>query len=429
MIFKIEKRRRRKAGKVVEDRIYSLRYRLGDMPGDKWVSLKTSDKVVAHSKAEAFRKQKERELAGMELPPLQISARKAPIGELIADYVGELTLQRRDGRYVKGTKAKLERLAGEARWRTLADVTSDSFLAWRRDQSNLTAKTLNEYRGAALAFLKWLVAQDRLEANPLARIGKIDGRNDPKRERKAYGEEELHRLVAVSGQRAIIYKTAFYTGLRRNELQELQWSDIRQGTNGAFLQLRTSATKNGRADQLPLKANLAAELLSLRPKDSEGTDKVFAALPRMPRFYKDLELAGIPKVDAHGQVADFHSLRKTFSTSLALSGSLPRVTQGLMRHSDPKLTAGAYTDQHLRPFLEAVEKLPWLGELSHEYAQIGAQISDVEGRSVSQTDAKPGAGKGAKPVANKRVSRTLSQPVKRGQMVRAAGFEPATPSV
>ena len=429
MIFNVEKRKKRKGAKILESRSYYLRYRLGEMPADKWVSLKTSDKVVANAKAERFRSQKELELAGLALPPLQITARKAPIWELLAEYIAEMTSQRRDGRYVKGTKAQLERLTGEARWRTLGDVTSDSFLSWRRANATLSAKTLNEYRGSALKFLDWLVGQERLAANPLGKVGKIDGRNDIKRERRAYTLEELGRLFAVSEDRAIVYKTAFYTGLRKDELRELQWGDIRKSAEGVFLQLRASTTKNGKADRLPLPAKLAGELEELRPASCTASDRVFATVPRMPRFYKDLKLAGIPRVDDHGRVSDFHAFRKSLSTALLMGGTVPRVAQELMRHSDLKLTTGTYTDARALPLQAAVESLPWFGDLRPGYTQIGAQISDSVGRSVSQADAKQGAGKGVKPVGNKRVSRALSHPVKRGQMVRAAGFEPATPSV
>ena len=429
MIFNVEKRKKRKGAKILESRSYYLRYRLGEMPADKWVSLKTSDKVVANAKAEKFRIQKELELAGLALPPLQITARKAPRRELLADYIAEMTSQRRDGRYVKGTMAQLERLTGETRWRTLADVTSDSFLSWRRANATLSAKTLNEYRGSALKFLDWLVGQERLAANPLGKVGKIDGRNDIKRERRAYTLEELGRLFAVSEDRAIVYKTAFYTGLRKDELRELQWGDIRKSADGVFLQLRASTTKNGKADRLPLPAKLAGELEDLRPASCSAADKVFATVPRMPRFYKDLKLAGIPRVDEHGRVSDFHAFRKSLSTALLMGGTVPRVAQELMRHSDLKLTTGTYTDARALPLQTAVESLPWLGDLRPGYTQISAQISDFEGRSMSQADTKPGAGRLVKPVGNKRVSRSLSHPVERLKMVRAAGFEPAKGNV
>ena len=40
MFFSIEKRRFRRDGKVEETRSYYLRYRIGDMPVEKWVSAR-----------------------------------------------------------------------------------------------------------------------------------------------------------------------------------------------------------------------------------------------------------------------------------------------------------------------------------------------------------------------------------------------------
>jgi integrase len=39
----------------------------------------------------------------------------------------------------------------------------------------------------------------------------------------------------------------------------------------------------------------------------------------------------------------FHILRHTFCTALHCSGASEREAQELMRHSDPRLTAGTYT--------------------------------------------------------------------------------------
>ena len=52
----------------------------------------------------------------------------------------------------------------------------------------------------------------------------------------------------------------------------------------------------------------------------------------------DLKAAGIDYVDESGKVADFHSLRHTFITSLANAGIHPSVAQALARHSTITLT-------------------------------------------------------------------------------------------
>ncbi len=65
MIFSIEKRRFRRGGKLEETRSYYLRYRIGDMPVDKWKSLGVTDKQVADKKAHEFIQERERETAGI----------------------------------------------------------------------------------------------------------------------------------------------------------------------------------------------------------------------------------------------------------------------------------------------------------------------------------------------------------------------------
>jgi len=78
----------------------------------------------------------------------------------------------------------------------------------------------------------------------------------------------------------------------------------------------------------------------------------------MPRFYGDLEAAGIPRVDERGHVAVFHSLRYTFAIWLRETGANPRVIQELMRHGDLQQTTRRYTDKAGLAMNDAVGKLP-----------------------------------------------------------------------
>jgi len=58
---------------------------------------------------------------------------------------------------------------------------------------------------------------------------------------------------------------------------------------------------------------------------------------------KDLKAAGIEYRDAAGRDIDFHSLRMTFCSNLALAGVHPTVAQQLARHTDIKITMKYYT--------------------------------------------------------------------------------------
>ena len=110
-----------------------------------------------------------------------------------------------------------------------------------------------------------------------------------------------------------------------------------------FVKARAATTKNGKETVLPLVPGLAAVMRLAHPLSCEPKGRVFAALPRMERVSPDFAKAGIPRIDASGRHADFHSLRHTFCTRLAVKGISLQVAMVLTRHSDPKLTTKVYT--------------------------------------------------------------------------------------
>jgi integrase len=63
-------------------------------------------------------------------------------------------------------------------------------------------------------------------------------------------------------------------------------------------------------------------------------------------------------VNALGRRVDFHSLRYTFITSLALAGVHPAKAQRLVRHSDINLTMGVYTSLNVDDLRDAVSSIP-----------------------------------------------------------------------
>jgi hypothetical protein len=72
----------------------------------------------------------------------------------------------------------------------------------------------------------------------------------------------------------------------------------------------------------------------------------------------DLKAAGIPYVDASGRVADFHALRHSYITALAMSTAPVKVVQSLARHSTPTLTLGLYAHVQLFDQTAALDALP-----------------------------------------------------------------------
>jgi len=81
---------------------------------------------------------------------------------------------------------------------------------------------------------------------------------------------------------------------------------------------------------------------------------------------EDLEKAGVEYLDEQSRYADFHSLRHTFISNLAMSGVHPKIAQSLARHSDINLTMNRYTHVLLETQSDALEGLPELASMKIE---------------------------------------------------------------
>lgn len=158
---------------------------------------------------------------------------------------------------------------------------------------------------------------------------------------------------------------AFFARLRRLEVKALKWGDIHFDTLPAKIRLRARTTKAKRADSVPLHAQLDAELRAFRPDDAEASQAVVCTVPSMKAFRADLKLAGIEDVDAEGHCADLNSVGRTFIAAMAAHGVNQRAAQAIARHTDPRLTASAYTDE-LLPLAAEIAKVPAIPDLSIE---------------------------------------------------------------
>jgi hypothetical protein len=107
----------------------------------------------------------------------------------------------------------------------------------------------------------------------------------------------------------------------------------------------------------------------------------------------DLKAAGVPFQDEAGRVLDFHALRHTCGTWLAVAGVYPKVIQRIMRHSTITLTMDRYTHAFKSDEVEAVAKFPDLPEAG---CVAGAGTDGAIPPGSDTCSAKRGSERGAK---------------------------------
>ncbi len=311
----------------------------------------------------------------------------------------------------------LTRVAKDCRFLKLGDLDRDAFGRWlvSMARDDMGARTRNLHRASLVAFCNWCVQTDRLMDNPFAKVKKADEAADCRRKRRALTEEELKRLLdatrrrplldamtvrhgprkgravakirpeaqehfeALGHERALIYKTAVLTGMRKRELTRLTVGKLNLDGKVAFAKLDAADEKSREGSQIVIRDDLVADLREwleyklgvLRAEARRVGESIPVRLPvethvfRVPRdlvkiMDRDLRLAGIPKHDELGRTVDVHALRHTFGTHLSMGGVAPRTAQAAMRHSSIDLTMNTYTDTRLLDMGEAMEALPEL---------------------------------------------------------------------
>src|SRR5947207_10223120 len=148
---------------------YRGRFRLTPLEIFKEVPLHTTDRRIAQKRLREIVQELQDERAGFIRPKKQREAVQRAVSEHIEAFIAERYAVGRDEKYVRELKKKLAALASECRWKFIADITPESFCAWRRRQTKST-KSLNEYLSAIGGWLNWL--KPAVGPNPLRFVGR-----------------------------------------------------------------------------------------------------------------------------------------------------------------------------------------------------------------------------------------------------------------
>ena len=335
------------------------------------------DRRATEEKSRQHQARIDRGEVGLVDPYAEHKAR--PVAGHIADYVTELVGKGRDDVYCDNSRRFLERIVKECGWNRLSDITPDSIVNWRNSLER-SAKTKNAYLTAARVFCNWIVQHGRMAQNPLVHVVGVEERGHETRQRRALSDDEIIRLLNVSGEYRIVYLAALTTGLRRGELAALTWGDVHLDAARPFINVRASISKNHKTATMFLRGDVADGLRAMAGADM---DHPVFHMPGRKRFKNHLKGAGISAKDKSGRVVDFHALRHTFITGLSKAGVSPRVAMELARHSQIDLTMRVYTDAGMLGTADAVNALPtWTASEEQEKRAIATGTDDALARGT-----------------------------------------------
>jgi integrase len=222
-------------------------------------------------------------------------------------------------RYLRGHAAPLHKLPlDEIDRRKVATLLGQI-------ETNSGPVSRNNARSALSSFFSWCVAEGLLELNPVT--GTAKAIQNGSRER-VLTLEELRQLwqtlPQINAGFADIIRLLLLTGLRRNEVGLLVWSEI--DFKRGMIVLGPERTKNRKTFELPLSTQALA-ILERQPRRNVS-DFVFS-----DKGYQDWDRAK-QRLDRKLQIAEWHlhDLRRTCATQLGELGVLPHYVEAILNH-------------------------------------------------------------------------------------------------
>lgn len=213
--------------------------------------------------------------------------------------------------------------------RTLGDIKQGPFDAEKaRLAKYLAPNTVNRRVDALRGICTWAVRRGYLPGAPF-RSRSLD--KTPRKERGSFALDELRLLFRDAPWKwSLVYRTAYFCRLRRNELASLKvrsvlWSE-------GLIDLAAKDAKDKRRAFVPIPQGLLNDLWALafgRPEDAPLLE--FSKRKAALRLHQHMERLGIP-LEREGKRRDFHSLGASTATSMDRHGVGPALASKAMRH-------------------------------------------------------------------------------------------------
>jgi integrase len=277
----------------------------------------------------------------------------------------------------------------------VSQVSEPGVLAYRerRLAEGLSPRTVNAEVGALSTMLTW--GADRkvrlIGSNPIRGLKPLP--HDRPKEGRPLTDDEVPKLLEASPPywRDIWY-AFLVTGMRKSELAGLQFTPEFLDWDNREVIVPAWLAKNGVRRRIPMDEGLYAILRRLeaerearRPGKGRGRvsaaqvqarfsrDHVFVTKENTPLDHKGnlwralmrcLGKAGIER-ETYGpdgrllEHVDLHSLRRTFATSLIVSGADPKTVQELLGHKTLAMTMRVYAKVRAQTKRQALGRLPY----------------------------------------------------------------------
>jgi integrase len=280
------------------------------------------------------------------------------VSKALEDY--ERSLQRRKIVNIKAVMSTLRRGLAPFATREIDTLTRKDLLTKIEALENAGKPgAATDLRSHARAWLEWAVSGGFVQFNVLAgwrrarssRAERLDGKGKG----KALSDPEIValwngvRVIGVIGAFGGMVRLGLLTGMRRNELAGLRWTDVRDDR----IVLAAHATKTGAQHEIPLTV-LMRNVLAAQPRTT--SDRIFPSwrTGAQMRGWTELVAAANRK---SGVAFKLHDLRRTTRTLMSRLGVSREVAELAIGHARTGLVAIYNKDEAWQARTDAFERV------------------------------------------------------------------------
>jgi integrase len=330
-------------------------------------------------------------------------------GQTLEDYITEYEdpsahpkVKKADSTQVSMQANRLRRICTGCGFKGWMDVVlhADKVDSWLREQEDFTANTRGCYIKVFRWFCAWMIEKGYADSMPkgLTKSREVDVQPYAAMEESEYlllleTTAKAGESYGLSGPaRAILYRLAFDTGLRRGELAALRVRDVNikqrtvtvagidckdsikavqtitEGTAAILKDYIKGKTPDVRLfDRKTLRRRSSKTLDTAALSDTKTADmlrddldaarKAWIDDAKEPDLRQEREQSEFLQAEGERGKIVFHSLRHTCASSLAAKGVHPSVAQSILRHKDVNLTMSRYTHVLHESQVQAINSL------------------------------------------------------------------------
>jgi integrase len=296
-------------------------------------------------------------------------------GALIAQFLAMHRGQVRDGT-LKGYQVRLERWK---KWipasTPLAGLTSDMLrVGMQRMNATMKPMSVNSFYRALKVCLNYGVSSGFLKEAPHRGVKPLKA---IKAESKWWSPTEVSKVLAAAEaderdpeDALLIFALALYLGLRRGEIDRMQWTDLTLDGGEPVACVRSvegAMTKSGKTRFIPISDELQAILVRHRQRagfvvrgDRKKRGRWIYRYEAQKLFRRVTKAAGVTKIR-------FHDMRHTFASFMLGKGVPVFKVARWLGHADSRITEQVYA--HLLTYDSAINVLKLGGRVPDDPAE------------------------------------------------------------